>query len=154
MRFFEIFKMKTAKELKNYKGKLKTHMTKEEKYVEDQLKLIGIEYKKQMILGFYIMDFILPTKMINIEVDGGIHKETAKRDYLRDKFTNKCGFIVIRIKNEDIYSFDYNGLLKYPEFNLPQFRTGLALANSYRGVAKAKQKINKNNLKIIWKCQK
>lgn len=132
--------MKTAQELKKYKARLKTHMTKEEKYVESQLKLIGVEYKKQMILGFYIMDFILPTKMINIEVDGGIHKKTAKRDYLRDQFTKKCGFIVIRIKNENVYSFDYNILLKYPEFTLPQFRTGLALANSYRGVARAKQK--------------
>lgn len=133
--------METAKQLKKHKSELKRNLTKEERYVESVLINMGIPYKKQMILGFYIMDFILPTKMINMEIDGGVHNDRKTKDQMRDNFTRKCGFSVIRIKNEDVSAFDYKYLLGLPDFDLKDFRRGLALGNSYRSKAIIKEKI-------------
>jgi very-short-patch-repair endonuclease len=131
--------MQTAKELKNHKRRLKSHLTPQELYVLKQLGVLGINFKYQIILGFYIMDFILPDKMVNIEVDGGVHDTSINYDKNRDNFTRKCGFSIIRIRNNDIYSFDYKSILLMPNFDISIFRRGLALGNCYRGKAISKQ---------------
>jgi very-short-patch-repair endonuclease len=136
--------MQSPSQLQKYKKQFKRKPTESEKLAEIKLKETGIEYKKQMILGFYILDFVIPNKLLNIEIDGGYHSDNKMKDYLRDKFVCKCGFSVIRIKNEGVNKFDFNSLHKYPDLGVVLFRRGLALANSYRGVA-----IRKNKLKNL-----
>lgn len=125
--------MKNSKELNKFKRQLKLHMTPSEKYVLSKLKELGIDIKFQMILGFYIMDFLIPSKMLNIEIDGDVHNDRFIYDRRRDIFTSKCGFDIIRIKNSDIYNFDYKSILDLPDYDLKLFRRGLSLANVYRG---------------------
>ena len=128
--------MKSAKEIKKYKYKLSHNATKEELYVLSILKKNNIEYKFQPILGFYIMDFLLPIKMINIEIDGKIHDSRKEYDKRRDVFVQKCGFSVLRIKNEDVFEYDFKSIVELPDKDVKLFRRGLALANCYRGKAK------------------
>lgn len=107
--------------------------TKFEADFEEKLKVTGLEYKKQMVLGFYIMDFCLPTKMLCIEIDGAHHSEV--KDCKRDDFIKLMGFQVIRIKNEEVTQYDLTGLNKYPEKSVREFRRGLSRANVERGRA-------------------
>lgn len=125
--------MKNSKELSKFKRQLRSNITPSEKYVLMRLNELGVEVKFQLILGFYILDFVIPDRMLNIEVDGASHYGRQRYDSIRDAFVDKCGFRVIRIKNGDIYDFDYKSILKLPRYDLRLFRRGLSLANVYRG---------------------
>lgn len=124
--------MENSTQLRQHKRDLLKRMTSAEKQFEKLLKECGIEYKKQMILGFFILDFCVPSKMINIEIDGEYHDLQKKKDELRDKFIKKCGFKVIRIKNKDVENIDILKILKRKDFDLKKFRSALAKANSLR----------------------
>lgn len=78
--------MKKAVELKKFKYRMTKHMTNEESFVDEKLNSLNIEYKKQMILGFYIIDFVLPLKMTCIEVDGLYHNNQKLKDAGRESF--------------------------------------------------------------------
>ena len=51
----------------------------------------------QSVFGFYILDFVLPEKMLCIEIDGSSHNEKAVYDWKRDNFVKKCGLRVLRL---------------------------------------------------------
>ena len=64
-----------------------------------------------------IADFYIPAIKLIIEIDGGYH-ETSKqkaRDNFKDEHYKDRGFSVIRIKNEDVISFDFSELKKSVE---------------------------------------
>jgi len=88
-----------------------------------------------MILGFYILDFVLPLKMLNIEIDGGCHQLAQRYDRSRDGFVKKCGLKVMRIKNEDVETFDITQLLNIQDRTIKEFRSALGKGNAYRGFA-------------------
>ena len=143
--------MKTSKELKQFKRELRRKLTESERYVLIQLGKRGIPFKYQIILGFYITDFLLTTKMVNIEVDGGVHNDRKRYDALRDNFIRKCGFSVIRIKNEDIYTFDYDSLFDLKSYRPDVFARGLSLGNIYRGRAKQRERNEEGVYKLEFK---
>ena len=131
--------MQTSQQLKKHKRRLKSGQTYSERLLAQKLDEAGIPYKAQMVLGFYILDFCIPTKMINIEVDGDIHNDQHERDYLRDKFTQECGFTVIRVRNQDVKEFDARELNTYPSKSLSEFRSGLSKGNVLRSKAMIKK---------------
>ena len=49
----------------------------------------------------YFPDLLLRKEKICIEIDGRYHKNRYNEDRRRDEAFIKCGYIVIRIKNED-----------------------------------------------------
>ncbi len=61
-----------------------------------------IPYKRQVTVGFYIVDFTLPEQMLAVEIDGSMHNE--RYDKRRDEFLQKCGFSVLRVGNGDVGS--------------------------------------------------
>jgi len=135
--------MKSSIELKKFSRQMKHHLTPSESYVLKQIETLNIPVKNQMILGFYIMDFILPTKMINIEIDGGVHLNKIRYDFLRDNFTRASGFFVIRINNDDIYSYDYEKFLSLPDYSEEVFRSALGKANQLKSkyIQKSRTKV-------------
>lgn len=52
----------------------------------------------------YFLDFYIPDKKIDLEIDGKQHelKERIESDYIRDKYLNGNGFVVYRIKWKSI----------------------------------------------------
>jgi very-short-patch-repair endonuclease len=77
---------------------------------ENNIKYI---FQKAFIKGnnYVIVDFYLPKpNKICIEIDGLYHErqEQKVRDYNKDKYLESRGFSIIRIKNEDVLSFDIN----------------------------------------------
>jgi len=125
--------MQTARQLQTNKRKLKKEMTKSERLFETKLKETNIKYKKQMILGFFILDFCLPDHMINFEIDGEYHEIQPLKDKLRDRFVSNCGYSVIRVKNKDVKKYDLSFLKHFCVYDECVFRSSLAKANALRG---------------------
>lgn len=59
----------------------------------------------QVAIGFYIVDFVFPIKMLVIELDGACHKGREDYDRMRDEFLTRAGFTVWRVPNDEAASF-------------------------------------------------
>lgn len=119
--------MITSQQLRRFKHAMNRRPTKHEGIFTEILKEFGIEYKRQLILGFYILDFVIPSKMLVIEIDGKSHDIRKDYDKRRDDFIKACGFSVVHIKNENIEDVDIKKITDcYPDFDLGTFRSALA----------------------------
>ena len=65
---------------------------------------LGVKVLRQHIIGDYIVDFLLPTINLVIEVDGAYHAERkqAESDEIRESILNDMGYRVIRFTNEEV----------------------------------------------------
>lgn len=106
----------TNKELTEYCMKMKNNPTKHEMDFMLRLHKYKIPYRFQVIVGFYIADFIL-NDIVIVEIDGKSHDNTKEYDNARDKYLRKKGYKVIRIKNEEVAKYDMNKLNKKCSFN-------------------------------------
>lgn len=61
----------------------------------------GVKFKRQQLIGPYIVDFVALSQKFNIELDGGQHDSQREYDALRDNFLRKNGFTVLRIWNRE-----------------------------------------------------
>ena len=67
-------------------------------------KSIGEKFRRQHIIGEYIVDFVCLKHQLVIEVDGGYHltPEQQKQDRLRTEELQKLGYREIRFTNEEV----------------------------------------------------
>lgn len=99
-----------------FKNRLKLKPTKEELIVLSFLIENGIYFKFQK--GFVkpftrIVDFYLPKPFKTIiEIDGGYHINTHKKDARKDFVWGNLGYKTIRISNEDVNSGRYKEILE------------------------------------------
>jgi 3'-phosphoadenosine 5'-phosphosulfate (PAPS) 3'-phosphatase len=63
---------------------------------------LGVRFRRQHVLGEYILDFACLKKRLVIEVDGGIHQEQKEEDALREQAIKDHGFGIIRFTNEEV----------------------------------------------------
>ena len=66
---------------------------------------LGVSFKRQHIIGDYIVDFIcIPCKLI-VELDGGYHQQSIQQDadLHRTEWLKSLGYRVIRFKNEELF---------------------------------------------------
>lgn len=62
--------------------------------------LIGGEaFEMQVVFGYYILDFVIPSKLLVVEIDGTSHNKQREYDQRRDAFCEKYGLSVLRILN-------------------------------------------------------
>ena len=69
-------------------------------------KLQHWKFRRQEPIERYIVDFVCPDAKLVIEVDGATHStelELAK-DSERTRVLEACGFRVVRLQNDDIFS--------------------------------------------------
>lgn len=64
--------------------------------------ILNCEFRRQYVLGNYIVDFICLEKYLIIEVDGGHHLNEVAYDQIRTDYLNKLGFKVLRFWNSDV----------------------------------------------------
>lgn len=64
----------------------------------------NLKFKRQVLIGNYIADFVCEDKKIIIELDGSQHNTDVKISYdnVRTKYFNACGYKVLRFWNNDI----------------------------------------------------
>jgi very-short-patch-repair endonuclease len=64
-------------------------------------RLNGLSFRRQVLVGSFILDFVCHERMLVIEVDGGQHAE-SKRDVERDRWLASKGYRVLRFWNSEV----------------------------------------------------
>jgi very-short-patch-repair endonuclease len=64
--------------------------------------LDGLRYRRQVPIGFYVVDFACLSARLIIEVDGGVHALRTFDDAKRDAWLTSQGFQVLRFPNAEI----------------------------------------------------
>ena len=85
---------------------LRKNMTKEERHLWlDFLKQYPIRFRRQEIIGDFIVDFYCSAAALVIELDGSKHFEDRGKAYdeERTRFLESCGLKVLRFSNLDIW---------------------------------------------------
>ena len=125
--------MKDAKAIKRFKKSMRRFPTMAERVFDQRLREYKERYRRQIIIGFYIADFVIPNRMLVIEIDGESHDPDYDRR--RDAFLTEVGFTVVRIKNEDATTSSLDVIHNYPWMPIERFYSALGLAGARRGVA-------------------
>lgn len=99
--------------LKEKAKEMRNKPTEAEKMLWNVLSNKGLEdlkFRRQHIIGEYIVDFVCLEKRLIIEVDGSIHQlpEQKEHDDMRTKWLQSKGFKLIRFSNKEILTDLYN----------------------------------------------
>jgi very-short-patch-repair endonuclease len=62
----------------------------------------GLKFRRQEVLGPYVVDFACLERKVVIEVDGGQHAEQALKDAARTGYLKALGYRVIRFWNDEV----------------------------------------------------
>ena len=98
---------------------LLNHSSKEsypEKYFSELFSKESIQVERYFRLGSYELDFCIPGKKIDIEIDGDQHyldENIIKHDIKRNKYLEDNGWIVFRIKWSEYKKFNYEQRKSY-----------------------------------------
>ena len=66
--------------------------------------LLGCKFRRQEVIGNYIVDFVCVTPKLVIELDGGQHLEQRGYDQERDDYLAGLGYEVMRFWNDEALS--------------------------------------------------
>ncbi|MBQ8462498.1 MAG: endonuclease domain-containing protein [Prevotella sp.] len=107
--------------LRDYARYNRNHPSEAEELLWNYLKAkgLGVSFKRQHIIGGYIVDFAcLPSKLV-VELDGGYHQMPHQQvsDALRQEWLEDRGYRVVRFTNEELFN-DVNKVLQTIEANL------------------------------------
>ena len=86
---------------------LRKKQTEQEKIIWSVIRnrqFYGLKFKRQVLIGIYIVDFCCNEKKVVIELDGGQHNEPNNRIYDKNRtaFIESEGYKVIRFWNNDV----------------------------------------------------
>jgi very-short-patch-repair endonuclease len=65
-------------------------------------KLGGFKFKRQVLIGSYIVDFLCVEERLIVELDGPFHADRAAYDETRDAFLREQGYCVERFANSEV----------------------------------------------------
>ena len=92
--------------LTEYARQNRKHPTKTEKIFRDLVLrkkwFLGYKFRRQKVVGSFILDFYCSELSLGIELDGWYHKKVENYDVARDSFIHKKGIEIIRFTNRDI----------------------------------------------------
>ena len=86
---------------------LRTNMTDAERKLWMFLRnrqLKNQRFRRQLVIGSYIVDFCCPSQKLIVEVDGGQHQDNFEEDEMRTRWLEKQGFRVLRFWNNQVLS--------------------------------------------------
>ena len=91
------------KELTPIARRLRNNLTEAEKHLWYMLRLenLGVKFRRQEVIGRYVVDFVSYERRLVIEVDGGQHAG-SQADKVRDQWLRGEGFEVLRFWNNDV----------------------------------------------------
>jgi very-short-patch-repair endonuclease len=76
--------------------------TKAEIHMEEILDKYFPGFRPQIVIGWYIADFLNEKRKLIVEVDGEIHFFKTAQDAQRTRDLNKLGFTVVRFTNHEV----------------------------------------------------
>jgi very-short-patch-repair endonuclease len=65
-------------------------------------RLEGLKFRRQVVIGRYVADFVCFRHRLIVEADGPLHDVRAVRDAERDAWLKDEGFRVLRFENRQI----------------------------------------------------
>jgi leucyl-tRNA synthetase len=67
---------------------------------------LGVWFRRQVVIGASIVDFMAPARKLVVEVDGGYHSDVRRQraDARRDKRLERAGYRVLRLPAELVLS--------------------------------------------------
>ena len=68
-------------------------------------RLEGLKFRRQMVIGSYVVDFVCLRHRLIVEADGPFHD--PERDAVRDEWLRSQGFRVLRFPNAQIENRDW-----------------------------------------------
>lgn len=119
------------KELKRKAKDMKKYPTPSEKMGYALLDQARINYIDQQIFGFYILDILIPNRLLIVEVDGPYHIKGNEHDRKRDEYCKERGLKVLRIKNESVVDI-VRKVKKYPKIKGYQKKVNKILKDAAR----------------------
>lgn len=84
---------------------MRGHATKAENLLWQQLRrntLGAHKFRRQHVIGPFIVDFYCVSARLVIEVDGSIHQNQTARDVERQTYLEGLGLTVLRISNDEV----------------------------------------------------
>lgn len=81
---------------------LRQHLTETEQLLWQLIRggKLGAAFRRQAVVGEYIVDFVAPQSRLIVEVDGGYHRRRAAADARRDRKLARLGYRVLRLQAE------------------------------------------------------
>ena len=64
--------------------------------------LDGLKFRRQAVIGQYIVDFCCPAHKLIVEVDGESHVGRGDADEARSRLLEQRGYRVLRVTNDDV----------------------------------------------------
>ena len=93
--------------LKEHARQNRSNLTEAENLLWQYLKAdgMGVTFKRQHIIGVYIVDFVCLSKKLVLELDGGYHQLPTQKisDAERSEWLESRGFRVLRLTNEALF---------------------------------------------------
>ena len=84
---------------------LRSQMTEAEQILWQRLRanrLSGWHFRRQQVIGGFIVDFYCHAASLAVEVDGPVHAMQTGYDVERDRVLTAYGLRVLRLKNRDV----------------------------------------------------
>lgn len=94
---------------------MRKNPTLHEKKFADRMELEGIFFKSQKVIGNFIVDFLVGRTIVEIDGYSHFEAEQAVYDEERTKYLESKGYVVIRVRNENVVSFDMSRLKEKPK---------------------------------------
>ena len=91
--------------MKSLARKLRKEATDAERLLWQHLrnrKLAGYKFRRQEVIGSYIVDFLCQETGLIVEVDGSQHIDDIEYDNKRTEYLESLGYSVIRFWNHEI----------------------------------------------------
>jgi len=85
---------------------MRREMTPTEKLLWEHLRgkrFGGSKFRRQQVIGAYIVDFFCPSTRLVIELDGESHLEPKNNDASRDEWLAQNGYKVLRFWNTEVF---------------------------------------------------
>jgi very-short-patch-repair endonuclease len=61
---------------------------------------LGVYFRRQVVLGEYIVDLLAPAIHLVVEIDGRCHELRRRADARRDEKLRRLGYVVLRLEAE------------------------------------------------------
>lgn len=67
-------------------------------------RMLGLQFRRQHVIGGFIVDFYCPQLRLIVELDGPVHDDWVRKAYdtVRTKHLESRGYRVIHLRNENV----------------------------------------------------
>ena len=117
------------KRMKGRRRRLRDNQTEAEEQLWHLLRnrqCLGIKFRRQYSVDYYVIDFYAPVLQLAVESDGGIHNAPDQRAYDQNRtdYLEAFGITIVRLPNQLV--------LREPEKALEKIKTAIRQLQEHR----------------------